>query len=48
MPLLVNFGSDDFWIYPTSDWKEINLGKMDPRIFRVVEEMFLIDVKKVK
>jgi len=48
MPLLVNSGSDDFWIYPTSDWNEINLGKMDPRIFRVVEEMFLIDVKKVK
>ena len=48
MTLLVNSGSDDFWIYPTSDWKEISLGKMDPRIFRVVEEMFLIDVKKVK
>ena len=45
---LVNSGSTDFWIYPNLEWKEMSLGKIDSRDFRVVEEMFLIDIKKVK
>ena len=48
MALLVNSGSTDFWIYPNLEWKEMSLGKIDSRDFRVVEEMFLIDIKKVK
>ena len=45
---LVNSGSTDFWIYPNLEWKEMSLGKIDSRDFRIVEEMFLIDIKKVK
>ena len=48
MALLVNSGSKDFWIYPNLEWKEMSLGKIDSRDFRIVEEMFLIDIKKVK
>ena len=48
MALLVNSGSTDFWIYPNLEWKEMSLGKIDSRDFRIVEEMFLIDIKKVK
>ena len=48
MPILVNTGKDDFWIYPDTDWKEQGLGKVDIEDFSVVEELFLIDIKKVK
>ena len=48
MPILINTGKDNFWIYPNNDWKEEGLGKFDIHDFRIVEELFLIDVKKVK
>jgi aminopeptidase N len=48
MPILVNTGKNNFWIYPDSDWKEQSLGKMDIDDFMVVEELFLIKVKKIK
>jgi len=48
MPLLVNSGNDDFWIYPNNNWKEMSLGKIDPYEFSVEESLFLIDVKKIK
>ena len=48
MPILVNTGKDDFWIYPNTDWKEQSLGEMDIDDFSVVEELFLIDIKKIK
>ena len=48
MPILVNSGTDDFWIYPNFKWKEMSLGKIDSHEFRVLEELFLVDVKKVK
>ena len=48
MPILVNIGKNNFWIYPDSDWKEQSLGKMDIDDFMVVEELFLIKVKKIK
>ena len=47
MPILVNIGKNNFWIYPNSDWKEQSLGKMDIDDFMVVEELFLIEVKKI-
>ncbi|MEE2700429.1 MAG: M1 family metallopeptidase [Bacteroidota bacterium] len=48
IPILVNAGKDDFWIYPNTDWKEQSLGKIDIDDFSIVEELFLIDVKKIK
>ena len=48
MPILVNSGNEDFWISPNSDWKEMSLGKIDSRDFKVKEELFLLDIKKVK
>ena len=48
MPLLVNSGNEDFWIYPNNSWKEMSLGKIDPYEFSVEESLFLIDVKKLK
>jgi len=48
MPLIVNAGNKDFWIYPNSEWKEMSLGKIDSREFKVKEELFLLDIKKVK
>ena len=48
MPILVNTGKNNFWIYPNSDWQEKSLGKMDIDDFMVVEELFLIKVKKIK
>ena len=48
MPLLVNSGNEDFWIYPNNSWKEMSLGKIDSREFLVKEELFLLDIKKVK
>ena len=48
MPLLVNTVGKDFWIYPNSEWKEMSLGKIDSREFSVKEELFLLDIKKVK
>ena len=48
MPLLVNSGNEDFWIYPNNSWKEMSLGKIDSREFLVKEDLFLLDIKKVK
>ena len=48
MPIIINSGKEDFWIYPDSRWKEMSLGKIDSHDFRVLEELFLVDVKKVK
>ena len=48
MPLLINSNNKDFWIYPNNNWKEMSLGKIDSREFSVKEELFLLDIKKVK
>ena len=48
MPLLVNNSITDIWIYPSSNWQEINLGKIDKKEFFVKDELFLIDIKKIK
>jgi aminopeptidase N len=46
MPVLINTGGKDFWVYPNEQWKEMNLGSFDKPEFRVRDDLFLIDVKK--
>jgi len=46
MPLLINTGKDDFWIYPTNEEKEIDLGSFDIGAFQIRSDLFYIDIKK--
>ena len=46
MPILINTGSKDFWIYPNKDWNEEDLGGFDKYDFRVRDDLFFIDIKK--
>ena len=47
MPILINTGSKDFWVYPNSEWKEQDLGGFDKHDFKVRDDLFFIDVKKM-
>tara|TARA_B100000902_G_scaffold388416_1_gene434020 strand:- start:365 stop:2011 length:1647 start_codon:yes stop_codon:yes gene_type:complete len=46
MPLLVNIGQEDFWIYPNTTFKEVNLGNFDRNNFKIRDDLFYIDIKK--
>ena len=46
MPLLINTGNDDFWIYPTYEVKEIDLGSFDRGSFQIRTDLFYINIKK--
>ena len=46
MPLLINTGKEDFWIYPNNEIKEIDLGSFDRSSFQIRTDLFYIDVKK--
>ena len=46
MPIKINTGQDDFWIYPTTEIKEIDLGSFDLNSFKIIQDLFLIDIKK--
>ena len=46
MPLLINIGKDDFWIYPTTEFKELDLSRFDRADFQIRTDLFFIDVKK--
>ena len=46
MPLLINTGIDDFWIYPINESKEIDLGSFDVSDFQIRTDLFYIDIKK--
>ena len=46
MPLLINTGKDDFWIYPTNEVKEIDLGNFDRSVFQIRTDLFYINIKK--
>tara|TARA_B100000214_G_scaffold235724_1_gene172347 strand:- start:13565 stop:15208 length:1644 start_codon:yes stop_codon:yes gene_type:complete len=46
MPLLINTGKEDFWIYPTNDFIEIDLGRFDRNSFKIRDDLFYIDIKK--
>ena len=47
MPILINTGSKDFWVYPNSEWKEQDLGGFDKHDFKVRDDLFFIDIKKM-
>ena len=46
MPILINTGAKDFWIYPNTNWKEQDLGGFDKHDFKVRDDLFFIDIKK--
>ena len=46
MPLLINTGKEDFWVYPTNELKEIDLGSFDRTAFQIRTDLFYIDIKK--
>jgi aminopeptidase N len=46
MPILINTGRKDFWVYPNEQWKEMDLGSFDKHEFRIRDDLFFIDVKK--
>ena len=48
MRLLINNGVDDIWLYPNSNWQELSLGNSDIKAFNVRDDLFFIDVKKIK
>ena len=47
MPVLINTGSHDFWIYPNSIWQELDIGAFDKYNFEVRDDLFFINVKKL-
>ena len=46
MPILINTGLKDFWIYPNFEWQELYLGSFDNHDFKVRDDLFFIDIKK--
>jgi aminopeptidase N len=48
MKLLINNGVNDIWLYPNSNWQELSLGNSDIKAFNVRDDLFFIDVKKIK
>ena len=46
MPILINTGLKDFWIYPNFEWKELDLGSFDNHDFKLRDDLFFIDIKK--
>ena len=49
MPLLAQINNDGYsWIYPDENWQRIKLKNISPGDFHVPENLFLIDVLKVK
>ncbi len=36
------------WIYPDENWKEIELVNMKLKDFKIAEDLFLIDVNRLK
>tara|TARA_B100000963_G_scaffold82608_1_gene70425 strand:+ start:11611 stop:13257 length:1647 start_codon:yes stop_codon:yes gene_type:complete len=47
MPLLINTGKEDFWIYPSEDSKELDLGLFDRNTFHIRTDLMYIGVKKL-
>ena len=46
IPILINTGGKDFWIYPHEQWQELDLGNFDRHDFKIRDDLFFIDVKK--
>ena len=47
MPVLIDTGNLDFWVYPDNDWRELDIGAFDEYNFKIREDLFFIDVKKM-
>ena len=47
MPLLINIGQEDFWIYPSNSFSEIDLGAFDINDFNIRNDLFYINTKKL-
>ena len=47
MPVLINIGKDDFWIHPNNNWQELDRGSFDKYDFKVRDDLFFIEVKKL-
>ena len=47
MKLFINDGQNNTWIYPESKWKEFSLGNIDIKSFKIRDDLFYIDVKKI-
>ena len=43
-----NFDSKFKSVVRTKEWKELSLGCFDIHDFKIKEELFLIDIKKIK
>ena len=46
MPILINTGKEDFWIYPNIEVKELDLGSFDRHSFQIRDDLFFIKIKK--
>ena len=47
MPIIVSAGLIEYKIYPKTSWQEINLGEFDPLDFRIRDDLFYVNVKKI-
>ena len=47
MPIIVSNGLIEYKIYPNDKWQEINLGEFDPLDFRIRDDLFYVNVKKI-
>ena len=47
MNIKVNIGQKDFWLSPDSEWKEYGLGNNDIKSFKVRDDLFYVNVKKI-
>jgi hypothetical protein len=46
MPVKVTTGTGKYeFIHPTAEWQTLSIGDMDPREFRVADDLFYIDTK---
>jgi len=50
MPLLVKSNNEKeyIWIYPTTQWNSIELGDVDINDFKVAEDLFLIETRRLQ
>ena len=47
MNIKVNIGTKDMLLFPDSEWKEYSLGNVDIKSFKVRDDLFYVNVKKI-
>ena len=47
MNIKVNIGQKDLWLSPDSEWKEYGLGNNDIKSFKVRDDLFYVNIKKI-